>query len=93
VSLWKRRAGVPDVKVLSLDLFCESAVKRYWEIIADNLSKAGWSWGCVSAVASEGRTIWIADAHGGDGKLGRVVHDLPFDGVKLLIIWRTKPLR
>jgi hypothetical protein len=21
-----------------------------WEIIADNLSKAGWSWGCVSAV-------------------------------------------
>jgi hypothetical protein len=19
-----------------------------WEIIADNLSKAGWSWGCVS---------------------------------------------
>ena len=24
-------------------------VKRSWEIIADNLSKAGWSWGCVSA--------------------------------------------
>jgi hypothetical protein len=21
-----------------------------WEIIADNLSKAGWSWGCVSAI-------------------------------------------
>ena len=20
----------------------------YWEMIADNLSKAGWSWGCVS---------------------------------------------
>ena len=19
---------------------------KYWEIIADNLSKAGWSWGC-----------------------------------------------
>src|SRR5881398_3835137 len=30
--------------------------------IADNLSKAGWSWGCVSAVDSNGRTIWIADA-------------------------------
>ncbi|PYJ68065.1 MAG: hypothetical protein DME76_13530 [Verrucomicrobia bacterium] len=29
---------------------------KYWEIIADNLSKAGW------------RTIWIADAHRGDGK-------------------------
>jgi hypothetical protein len=38
------------------------------EIIADNLSKAGWSWGCVSAVDREGRTIWIADAHRDDGK-------------------------
>jgi hypothetical protein len=41
---------------------------KYWEIIADNLSKAGWSWGCVSAVDSQGRTIWIVDAHCGDGK-------------------------
>jgi hypothetical protein len=41
---------------------------KYWEIIADNLSKAGWSWGCVSAVHSEGRTIWIVDAHRDDGK-------------------------
>jgi hypothetical protein len=38
------------------------------EIIADNLSKAGWSWGCVSAIASNGRTIWIADAHRDDEK-------------------------
>jgi hypothetical protein len=36
---------------------------KYWEIIADNLSKAGWSWGCVSAIDSYGRTIWITDAH------------------------------
>jgi hypothetical protein len=43
-------------------------VKRYWEIIADNLSKAGWSWGCVSTVTREERIIWIADAHRGDGK-------------------------
>jgi hypothetical protein len=35
---------------------------------ADNLSKAGWSWGCVSAIDSNGRTIWIADAHRGDGE-------------------------
>jgi hypothetical protein len=41
---------------------------KYWEIIADNLSKAGWSWGCVSALDSCGRTIFIADAHRGDGK-------------------------
>jgi hypothetical protein len=25
---------------------------KYWEIIAHNLSKAGWSWGCVSTVDS-----------------------------------------
>ena len=31
-------------------------VKRSWEIIAENLSKAGWSWGCVSAIDSNGRT-------------------------------------
>jgi hypothetical protein len=31
---------------------------KYWQIIADNLSKVGWSWGCVSAVDSHcrGRT-------------------------------------
>ena len=41
---------------------------KYWEIIADNLSKRGWSWGCVSAVDGNGRTIWITDAHRDDGK-------------------------
>ena len=41
---------------------------KYWEIIADNLSKAGWSWGCVSAVDFNGRTIFVADAHRGDEK-------------------------
>ena len=41
---------------------------KYWEIIADNLSKAGWSWGCVSAIDSSGQTIWIVDAHRDDGK-------------------------
>ena len=41
---------------------------KYWAIIADNLSKGGWSWGCVSAVDSDGRTIFIAGAHRGNGK-------------------------
>jgi hypothetical protein len=41
---------------------------KYWEIIADNLKKAGWSLGWVSAFDSQGRTIWIADAHRGHGK-------------------------
>jgi hypothetical protein len=37
---------------------------KSWEIIADNLHDAGWSLGWVSALDLEGRTIWIADAHG-----------------------------
>jgi hypothetical protein len=41
---------------------------KFWEIIADNLSKAGWRWGCVSSVDSNGQTIWIADAHRDNGK-------------------------
>jgi hypothetical protein len=41
---------------------------KNWEIIADNLSEAGWSWGWVSPIDSNGRTIWIADAHRGDRK-------------------------
>ena len=36
---------------------------KSWEIIADNLSKAGWSLGWVSALDREGRSIWIVDAH------------------------------
>ena len=35
---------------------------KQWEIIADNLSKAGWSLGYVLAVDSKGRTNWIAVA-------------------------------
>jgi len=41
---------------------------QYWEIIADKLSKSGWSWGYVAAVDREGRTVWIVDAHRDDGK-------------------------
>jgi hypothetical protein len=41
---------------------------KYWEIIADNLSRAGWSWGCVAAIDSNGRTIFVTDAHRNDGK-------------------------
>jgi hypothetical protein len=41
---------------------------KYLKIIADSLSKAGWSWGWVSALDREGRTIWIVDVHRDDGK-------------------------
>ena len=37
-------------------------------LIADKLSASGWSWGCVPAVDSNGRTIWIVDAHRDDGR-------------------------
>jgi hypothetical protein len=46
----------------------KAAAKRSWEIIADNLSKAGWSLGCVSAIDSNGRTLRIVDAHRVNGK-------------------------
>jgi hypothetical protein len=47
----------------------ERQARYYWEIVADNLSKAGWSCGCVAAIDSNGRkTIFIADAHRDDGK-------------------------
>jgi hypothetical protein len=36
--------------------------------IADNLSKAGWSCGCVLIVDYRGRTIFVVDAHRGDGE-------------------------
>ena len=37
---------------------------KYFEIIADNLHKAGWSYGYVATIDLKGRTIWIVDAHG-----------------------------
>ena len=41
---------------------------KYWEIIADNLSKAGWTWGCSSHIDSIGRAFFAADAHRDNGK-------------------------
>ena len=40
---------------------------------ADNLSKAGWSWGGVATVDREGRAIWVVVAERSD--VGRfIVH-------------------
>jgi hypothetical protein len=46
----------------------DSQCVKDWEIIAGDLKRAGWSYGYISAVDRDGRTIWIADAHRGDGK-------------------------
>ena len=32
------------------------------------IAQSVWSWASVSAIDSNGRTIWIADAHRDDGK-------------------------
>ena len=41
---------------------------RNWKAIADDLSKAGWTWGCTTRVDSNGKTIYVADAHRGGAK-------------------------
>jgi hypothetical protein len=55
IAVWRAKAA-------------ESQCVKYWEIIADRLSAAGWSLGWVSAIDSEGRTIWIVDAQRDDGR-------------------------
>ncbi len=48
---------------------------KYWEIIADNLSKAGWSWGCSSEIDSTRRVLFTADAYFSDGRRFIVLSD------------------
>ena len=46
---------------------------KYWEIIAENLSQAGLSWGCSSQIDSTGRIIFTADAYSKGGRLRFIV--------------------
>jgi hypothetical protein len=69
-------SGIAPVHII-LSLRCgeqkgQNLPVKYWELVANKLSKAGWSLGWVSAVDSEGRTLWIVDASGGktDGVFG-----------------------
>ena len=39
---------------------------KYWEIIADNLKKAGWNCGCISSTDHEGRQFWVVAAERSD---------------------------
>ena len=61
LMLWNPHGTLDEVIVNEIVAFI-------WEKIADSLSKAGSSWGRVSPINSNGRTIWIADAHRDDGK-------------------------
>ena len=65
----------------SFDQPSQIAGVKYWEIIADNLRKAGWSWGCVATVDSNEQIIFVADAHRDDGKRFVVRADEKADGV------------
>jgi hypothetical protein len=57
--MWQRHnVQFANFDMASLRLIC----------IADTLSKAGWSWGWVATVDRNGKTIFVADAHRGDGQ-------------------------
>jgi integrase len=46
---------------------------KYWEIIADNLKKAGWRCGSISITDHDGRQFWVVAAERADA--GRfIVH-------------------
>jgi hypothetical protein len=40
---------------------------KYWEIVGDRLSTAGWTWGYCSMVTRDGWR-WTVDAYRGDGR-------------------------
>jgi hypothetical protein len=48
---------------------------KHWEIIAQNFSKAGFSWGCSSEIDSTGRVIFTPDAYARDGRQFTVLAD------------------
>ncbi len=48
---------------------------KHWEIIAHNLSKADFSWGCSSQIDSTGRVLFTADAYSRDGRRFTVLSD------------------
>jgi hypothetical protein len=50
-------------------------MKFYWEIIANNLSKRDWSWGCSEQRDHSGQTIFAVDAHRGFGAGNRAQHN------------------
>ena len=52
---------------------------KYWQMIADNLSKSGWNCDCISSTDHEGRQFWVAAAeHEDAGRfIVRADQDLP----------------
>jgi len=70
---FRERVNGANGKRCDIDAAKRRSQTENWEFESinrspSNLSKAGWSWGCVSAISSNGRTIWIVDAHRDDGR-------------------------
>lgn len=68
---------------------------KYWEIIADRLSNAGWSWGYTPLIDSAGRLLFNVDAHCADGRRYRLgfVSEKDIDAAgHLAIIWQAQEL-
>jgi hypothetical protein len=47
---------------------CDSGYPSRGPAVNHRIITTVWSWGCISVIDSNGRTIWIADAHRDDGK-------------------------
>jgi hypothetical protein len=41
---------------------------KYWEIVANNLSKAGWRCGCISSANHDGQQFWVVAAEREDAR-------------------------
>ena len=63
---------VNDAMALGIELSPSSVLKKkhghssaaiHWKIIIESLRNPRSNCGCISAIDSNGRTIWIADAH------------------------------
>lgn len=48
------------VRIISYSV--KTTGKQYWEIIADQLHEAGWSYGYSQAIVRDLGDVWIADA-------------------------------
>jgi hypothetical protein len=53
----------------------ESNCVKHWQLIAENLSNVGFSWGCSRETDSTGRVIYTADAYSRDGRRFTVLSD------------------
>ncbi len=50
---------------------------KYWQVIADDLIRDGWSLGWMSFVTDRGENMFSVDAHAPDGRLFVVQADEP----------------